>query len=212
MRDGNKKHVLCGLLIIFVALISVKYMMNRATEEKKKIVTVVLPKEDVVDSSRIMDGIRDYAMNGDFLLNVRYEENMSLEELESLPMKHKRQQGILLVYPEKYIGSTLEEAVGHDQILAITDTMTDYFSHTATFAESNERTYALPLAQEVINQLMEKEDAFIYAKNTYKLGYCSMEQMERYLVSGSMEDICLEYQRVDGDEVVNGNMNYLMTE
>ena len=61
-----------------------KCMMARENMEKRNIVAVVLPKEKDVDYSRLMDGIRDYALNNDILLDVWYEDDLSLNELEAL--------------------------------------------------------------------------------------------------------------------------------
>ena len=214
MKNRKRKHFLLILLIILIAIFSAKYMMTRANAEKENIVAVVLPKGKDADYSRVMDGIRDYAMNHDILLDVWYKDSISLEELETLIVDEEKNHamGVLLVYPEKYINGNTGETYDFDNVLAITDTMKEYFSYTATFEESSEVIYPIPVSAEVIKQLTEDSNHFIYIKNTYKLGYCSMQQMEQYAESGSMDDICLEYMKVDGTTIANGDIDSLLTE
>lgn len=214
MKNRKRKHFLLILLIILIAIFSAKYMMTRANSEKENIVAVVLPKDKDVDYSRVMDGIRDYAMNHDILLDVWYKGSISLEELETLIVDEEKNHaiGVLLVYPEKYMNGEADEKYDYDNVLAITDTMKEYFSYTATFEERSEVIYPIPVSAKVIKQLTEDSNHFIYIKNTYKLGYCSMQQMEQYAESGSMDDICLEYMKVDGTTIANGDIDSLLTE
>lgn len=214
MKNRKRKHFLLILLIILIAIFSAKYMMTRANAEKENIVAVVLPKDKDADYSRVMDGIRDYAMNHDLLLDVWYKDSISLEELEILIADEEKNHaiGVLLVYPEKYMNGEADEKYDYDNVLAITDTMKEYFLYTATFEESSEVIYPIPVSAEVIKQLTEDSNHFIYIKNTYKLGYCSMQQMEQYAESGSMDDICLEYMKVDGTTIANGDIDSLLTE
>ena len=214
MKNTKRKHFLLILLIILIAIFSMQYMMSRANLEKKNIVAVVLPKDEAKDYSRMMDGIRDYAMNNDIFLDVWYKDRVSLEELETLIADEEKNHaiGVLLVYPEKYMNGNSDEKYDFDNVLAITDTMKDYFPYTATFEESIEVVYSIPVSAEVIKRLTEDNDQFIYVKNTYKLGYCSMEKMEQYVQNGSMDDICLEYMKVDGTTIANGDIDSLLVE
>lgn len=214
MKNRKRKHFLLILLIILIAEFSMQYMMARENMEKRNIVAVVLPKGKEVDYSRLMDGIRDYAMNHDILLDVWYKDSISLNELEILIADEEKNHamGVLLVYPEKYINGNTGETYDFDNVLAITDTMKEYFSYTATFEESSEVIYPIPVSAEVIKQLTEDSNHFIYIKNTYKLGYCSMQQMEQYAQSGSMDGIYLEYMKVDGTTIANGDIDSLLTE
>lgn len=214
MKNRKRKHFLLILLIILIAVFSMQYMMARENMEKRNIVAVVLPKDKEVDYSRLMDGIRDYAMNHDILLDVWYKDSISLNELEILIADEEKNHamGVLLVYPEKYINGNTGETYDFDNVLAITDTMKEYFSYTATFEESSEVIYPIPVSAEVIKQLTEDSNHFIYIKNTYKLGYCSMQQMEQYAQSGSMDGIYLEYMKVDGTTIANGDIDSLLTE
>lgn len=214
MKNRKRKYFLLILLIILIAVFSMQYMMARENMEKRNIVAVVLPKDKDADYSRVMDGIRDYAMNHNILLDVWYKDSISLEELEILIADEEKNHamGVLLVYPEKYMNEEADEKYDNDNVLAITDTMKEYFSYTATFEESGEVIYPIPVSAEVIKQLTEDSNHYIYVKNTYKLGCCSMQQMEQYAESGSMDDICLEYMKVDGTTIANGDIDSLLTE
>ena len=214
MKNSKRKHFLLILLIVLIAIFSMRYMMTRANVEKKNIVAVVLPNDKETDYARVMDGIRDYAMNNDILLDVWYKDSFSVKQLEMLIADEERNQaiGVLLVYPEKYMNGNPDEKCDFDNVLAITDTMEDYFSYTASFEESGETIYSIPVSAEVIRRLTEDSHQFIYIKNTYKLGYCSMEMMEQHVQNGNMDDICLEYMKADGTTIVNGDIDSLLTE
>lgn len=211
---NSKRNFLLILLIILIAIFSMRYMMSRANEEKKNTVAVVLPKGEAKDCSRIMDGIRDYAMNNDIFLDVWYKESISLKELETLTADEKKNLaiGVLLVYPEKYMKGNAGEKCDLDHVLAITDTMKDYFLYTAAFEKSNEEAYSIPVSAEVIKRLTEDKDQFIYVRNTYKLGYCSMEAIQQYAQTGSMDDLCLECIKADGTVIANGDIDSLLVE
>lgn len=214
MISNRKKYFLLILLIVLIAIFSVQYMITGANMEKRDTVAVVLPRDKDTDYSRMMDGIRDYAMNHDILLDVWYEDSVSLEELETLILEEKKNYalGVLLVYPEKYIKGNADEKYDFENVLAITDTMKENFSYTATFEESSEPIYSIPVSAQVIEKLIEDSDYFIYIKNTYKLGYCSMEKMNQYARSGRIDDIYLEYTKVNGTTIANGKMDSLLVE
>ena len=208
MRNSKRKHFFLILLMVLIAILSVQYKMTRENVEKRNSVAVVLSQNKDIEDSRIMDGIRDYAMNHDILLDVWYIDSITFDELETLISDEKKNQaiGTLLVYPEEYLHGIPGENCDFDHVFAITDTMKDDFLYTATFEENDEAAYSLPIPNEVIEQLLEDSNQFIYIRNTYKLGYCSMEKMR------NMEDICLEYMKVDGMTITNGEIDSLLAE
>ena len=214
MKNSKRKHVLLILLIMLIAIFSMQYMMTIANVENKNTVAVVLPKNGAKDYSRMMDGIRDYAMNNDIFLDVWYKDKVSLGELESLIADEEKNHviGVLLVYPEKYMKRNAEEKCDFDNVLAITDTMKDYFLYTAAFEKGNKDVYSVPVSTEVIKRLTEDNEQFIYVMNTYKLGYCSMEMIQQYAQKGSMDDICLKCMKVDGTTIANGDIDSLLVE
>lgn len=214
MKNNKRKQFLLIILIILIAVFSIQYMMTKANAENKTIVAVVLPKGNDMDYSRVLDGIRDYAMNHDVLLDVWYRDSISPRELQELIVDEEKNDaiGVLLVYPEVYIKGDTNEIYDYDHVLAVTDTMTENFSHTATFEECSEVVYPIPIAPEVLAPIKEDRERFIYIKNTYKLGFCSMQQIEQYAQGGSMDDICLSYMKVDGTTIVNGDIDSLLTE
>ena len=214
MKNSKRKHFLLIILIILIAIFSMQYMMIKANVVKKSIVAVVLPKEKDVDYSRLMDGIRDYALNNEIVLDVWYKDTVSLEELKSLiaNAEKNKSMGILLVYPEEYISRTVDETYHFEHVLAITDTMSDCFLHTATFEKQKEKIYSIPVSAEVIGQLTEDKNQFIFVGNTYKLGYSSMEMMQESSQSGSMEDVCLACMKVDKTTLESGDIDSLLVE
>lgn len=214
MKNSKRKHFLLILLMLLIAVFSMQYMMSRTNIDKKNTVAVVLPRDEAKDYSRVMDGVRDYALNNDIVLDVWYKDSVSMKELEALIAEEEGNHaiGVLLVYPEEYINENADEKYSFDNVLAITDTMRDCFLYTATFEKNSENVYSVPVSAEVIKQLIEDKNQFIYVENTYKLGYSSMEKIQEYYQSGSMDDICLECMKVDGTTIEGGDIDSLLVE
>ena len=214
MKNSKRKHYFLMLILFLTVVFCVRYMMVRANVEKRNSVAIVLPRNEDRDYSRVLDGIRDYALNNEIVLDVWYKDTVSLEELESLiaNAEKNKSMGILLVYPEEYISRTVDETYHFEHVLAITDTMSDCFLHTATFEKQKEKIYSIPVSAEVIGQLTEDKNQFIFVGNTYKLGYSSMEMMQESSQSGSMEDICLACMKVDKTTLESGDIDSLLVE
>ena len=214
MKNSKRKHYFLMLILFLTVVFCVRYMMVRANVEKRNSVAIVLPRNEDRDYSRVLDGIRDYALNNEIVLDVWYKDTVSLEELESLiaNAEKNKSMGILLVYPEEYISRTVDETYHFEHVLAITDTMSDCFLHTATFEKQKEKIYSIPVSAEVIGQLTEDKNQFIFVGNTYKLGYSSMEMMQESSQSGSMEDVCLACMKVDKTTLESGDIDSLLVE
>ena len=214
MKNRKGKHFFLMLMIFLIALSSTKYIMQRTNAEKKNTVAVVLPQTEIKGRSGVMDGIRDYALNHDIVLDVWYQESLSSEELEALIAAEVKNRaiGILLVSPEAYMSEHTEEVYAYGNVLAITDTMKEQFLYTATFEESEEKVYTVPVPASVVRQLTEGQEDCIYLKNTYEQGYRSMEMVQQYDRTGSMGNLCMAYRKVDGATIANGEIDALLVE
>ena len=214
MKSRKEKHFFLMLMIFLIALSSTKYIMQRTNAEKKNTVAVVLPQAEVKGRSGVMDGIRDYALNHDIVLDVWYRESLSAEELETLIAAEVKNRaiGVLLVSPESYMTEQTEEVYDYGNVLAITDTMEEQFLYTATFEEKEGTVYEIPVPAAVVRQLTEDREGFIYLKNTYAQGYRSMEMVQQYDRTGNMGNLCMEYQKVDGATIATGEIDALLVE
>ena len=213
MKNRKGKHFLLLLVIFLVAMSVTQYLLHRTNAEKKNTVAVVLPRTEAKGHSGLMDGIRDYALNHDIVLDVWYRESLSSEELKELVSAEVKNHaiGVLLVLPEAYMTAD-EEEIRYGNVLAITETMEEQFLYTATFAEKEEPAYTVPVPAAVVHRLTEDPEEFIYLKNTYALGYRSMEMVQQYDRTGSLSDICMEYQKMDGAMINNGEIDALLVE
>lgn len=214
MKSRKEKHFFLMLMIFLIALSSTKYIMQRTNAEKKNTVAVVLPQTETKGRSGVMDGIRDYALNHDIVLDVWYRESLSAEELEALIAAEVKNRaiGILLVSPEAYMTEQTEEIYAYGNVLAITDTMKEQFLYTATFEEREGKVYTVPVPAAVVRQLTEEQEGCIYLKNTYEQGYRSMEMVQQYDRTGSMSNLCMAYRKVDGATIANGEIDALLVE
>ena len=214
MKNRKGKHFFLMLMIFLITLSSTKYIMQRTNAEKKNTVAVVLPQAETKGRSGVMDGIRDYALNHDIVLDVWYRESLSSEELEALVAAEVKNHaiGVLLVSPESYMTEQTEEVYDYGNVLAITDTMKEQFLYTATFEEKEGTAYEIPVPASVVRQLTEASEGFIYLKNTYAQGYRSMEMVQQYDRTGSMGNLCMAYRKVDGATIANGEIDALLVE
>ena len=214
MKSRNGKHLLLMFVIFLIAMSLAQLITHRTNAQKKNTVAVVLPQAETKGRSGVMDGIRDYAMNHDIVLDIWYQERMSSEELEELIAAEVKNHaiGILLVSPESYMTVKTEEVYEYGNVLAITDRMKDQFLYTVTFEEMEERAYTVPVSASVVRRLVEDPEDFIYLKNTYAQGYRSMEMVQQYDRTGSMGNLCMEYQKVDGATIATGEIDALLVE
>ena len=181
MKNNKKKYALVIILILFIAFFSSQCMMTRTNTESKKTVAVILPYTYNKENSRILDAIRDYAHNNSIILDVWHEKSLSSNELSSIIANEEQNHaiGILLIYPENYL-TQQEKHYDYNNVLAITATMQTAFSHYAAFENSPSPSYLLPVSAQVIKKIQDGKTNCIYIKNTYKLGYESIQMLDTY--------------------------------
>ena len=200
MRQSRKKHAVLILLLLLIALVSTGLMTKHRKIEKRSRMTVVLPKNEPEDLSELQDGIRDYEYDHQVKLDVWYKEQMSAEELKKLIKEEKKNnsKGVVLVYPENYLEKQADGYVYKD-VLAVTDRMQKEFKYYASFAESKEKAYRLPVKTSVLEQVKNGKKKEILLENTYKLGYESMK----------MKTITLKPIKLDRETMESGKYDAL---
>lgn len=212
MKNNKKKYALLIILILFIAFFSSQCMMTRANTESKKTIVVILPSTYKKENSRILDAIRDYAYNNSIILDVWHEKSLSSNKLASIITKEEQNHaiGILLIYPENYLAQQ-EKHYDYDNVLAITDTMQTAFSYYASFENSPSPSYSLPVSAQVIKKVQDGKTDCIYIKNTYKLGYESIQMLDTYSRNKYMKDISIPCQKVDKAAIEGGELDFLFT-
>lgn len=207
--NSKKKHIVLILLLILIAVVSVRYMSEQNHGKLKCRITIVLPRNVQENLNSVQEGIRDYAYNNQIQLDVWYEEEMSEKELADLVKDEKKNRsvGVLLVYPEFYLE---KKQYHYDEILALTDTMQESFKHYATFAPREKETYRMPVSETVLEQIKKGQKEAVYMENTYRLGYECMQMIETCRKKNSMENICLYPVRIDRETIENGSLDALL--
>lgn len=198
MRQSRKKHAVLILLLLLIALVSTGLMTKHSKIEKRSRMTVVLPENEPEDLTALQDGIRDYAYDHQVKLDVWYKEQMSAEELKKLIKEEKKNdsKGIVLVYPEVYL-EMRPEGYDYNQVLAVTDTMQDYFKYSAFFADAGEKTYRLPVKASVLKKIRNGQKQEILLENTYRLGYESMKMQTVILKPVKLNQEIMESGKYD---------------
>lgn len=212
MKNNKKKYALVIILILFIAFFSSQCMMTRTNTESKKTVAVILPYTYNKENSRILDAIRDYAHNNSIILDVWHEKRLSSNELSSIIANEEQNHaiGILLIYPENYL-TQQEKHYDYNNVLAITATMQTAFSHYASFENSPSSSYLLPVSAQVIKKIQDGKTDCIYIKNTYELGYESIQMLDTYSRNKYMKDISIPCHKVDKAAIESGELDALLT-
>ena len=210
--SSKKKHII--LILVLIALISFRYMTVRNHRAEKSRITIVLPQNTQEDLSSVQEGIRDYAYDHQIKLDVWYKKQMSEKSFAELVKEEKqnRSMGILLVYPEFYLKKT-QNGYKYKEVLALTDTMKESFLHYAAFVrrEQEEETYRMPISETVLGQIKSGRKKVVYMENTYRLGYESMQMLEKKGKTKDMKNICLKPVRLDKERMESGEYDALLS-
>ena len=211
MKNKKKKYAFLIILILFIAFFSSQCMMTRTNTEGKKTVAVILPNTYNKENSRILDAIRDYAYSNSLILDMWHEQQLSPSKLASIVATEEKNHaiGILLIYPENYL-TKKEKHYDYDNVLAITDSMQSVFSYHATFENSPCPSYFLPVSAQVIKKVQNGKTDCIYIKNTYKLGYESIQMLDTYSRNKYMQNISIPCQKVDKTTIESGKLDALL--
>lgn len=212
MKNNKKKYILLILLMLLIAFFSSQCMMTRTNTENKKTVAVILPSSYEKQYSRILDAMQDYAYSNSIILDMWHEKELSSDKLASIITEEEQNHaiGILLIYPENYLIQK-EKHYDYDNVLAITDSMQSSFSHYAAFENTPSPSYFLPVSAQVIKEVQEGKKDCIYIKNTYKLGYESIQMLNTYSKNKHMQNVPVSCQKIDKAAIESGALDALLT-
>lgn len=213
MRQSKKKHAVLILLLVLIAIVSVRYMTEKNDRDKICKMTLVLPKMTQQNLSSVQEGIRDYAYQHQVQFDVWYEEKMSKNELENLIKEEQKNQsvGVLLVYPEDYLEKT-EKRYYYEEVLALTDTMQNSFSYYAGFEKTKGETCRLPVDETILEQIKNGKKEEIELENTYRLGYESVQMLAEHGKKNQMKPIILKPVKLDKKTLDDGSLDALFAE
>lgn len=85
------------------------------------------------------------------------------------------------------------------------------FSHYAAFENSLSSSYLLPVSAQVIKKIQDGKTDCIYIKNTYELGYESIQMLDTYSRNKYMKDISIPCHKVDKAAIESGELDALLT-
>ena len=213
MRQSKKKHAVLIVLLVLIAIVSVRYMTEKNDQDKICKMTLVLPKTTSQDLSSVQEGIRDYAYQHQVRFDVWYKEKMSKIELENLIEEAQKNQsvGVLLVYPEDYLEET-KKGYHYEEVLALTDTMQDSFSYYVGFAKTKGETCRLPVDETILEQIKNGEKEGIQLENTYRLGYESVQMLAEHGKKNQMKSIILKSVKLDKKTLEEGSLDALFAD
>lgn len=178
MKQSKAKHIILVVILISMAFVSILYVRDRDYASKNKRIAIVYPKDSPILIQEVQEGIQDYAYDHSIKLDVWYQDHMTHNELDTLVSEEYRNKaiGILLVYPEKYMK---KESYEYGNVLALTDTMKESFTYSATFIKVNQEIVRLPVDESLLEEIKQGKKDSVYLENTYKLGYKSMQMINK---------------------------------
>ena len=72
-------------------------------------------------------------------------------------------------------------------------------------------SYLLPVSAQVIKKIQDGKTDCIYIKNTYELGYESIQMLDTYSRNKYMKDISIPCHKVDKAAIESGELDALLT-
>ena len=204
MKQSKAKHIILVVILISMAFVSILYVRDRDYASKNKRIAIVYPKDSPILIQEVQEGIQDYAYDHSIKLDVWYQDHMTHNELDTLVSEeyHNKAIGILLVYPEKYMK---KESYEYGNVLALTDTMKDSFTYSATFIKVNQEIVRLPVNESLLEEIKQGKKDSVYLENTYKLGYKSMQMINKREDKKQLSNVQLKPDKINKKILEDGN-------
>lgn len=204
MKQSKAKHIILVVILISMAFVSILYVRDRDYASKNKRIAIVYPKDSPILIQEVQEGIQDYAYDHSIKLDVWYQDHMTHNELDTLVSEeyHNKAIGILLVYPEKY---TNKESYEYGNVLALTDTMKDSFTYSATFIKVNQEIVRLPVDESLLEEIKQGKKDSVYLENTYKIGYKSMQMINKREGKKQLSNVQLKPDKINKKILEDGN-------
>lgn len=204
MKQSKAKHIILVVILISMAFVSILYVRDRDYASKNKRIAIVYPKDSPILIQEVQEGIQDYAYDYSIKLDVWYQDHMTHNELDTLVSEeyHNKAIGILLVYPEKYMK---KESYEYGNVLALTDTMKDSFTYSATFIKVNQEIVRLPVDESLLEEIKQGKKDSVYLENTYKLGYKSMQMINKREGKKQLSNVQLKPDKINKKILEDGN-------
>lgn len=204
MKQSKAKHIILVVILISMAFVSILYVRDKDYASKNKRIAIVYPKDSPILIQEVQEGIQDYAYDHSIKLDVWYQDHMTHNELDTLVSEEYRNKaiGILLVYPEKYMK---KESYEYGNVLALTDTMKDSFTYSATFIKVNQEIVRLPVDESLLEEIKQGKKDSVYLENTYKLGYKSMQMINKREDKKQLSNVQLKPDKINKKILEDGN-------
>lgn len=204
MKQSKAKHIILVVILISMAFVSILYVRDRDYASKNKRIAIVYPKDSPILIQEVQESIQDYAYDHSIKLDVWYQDHMTHNELDTLVSEeyHNKAIGILLVYPEKYMKKGSYE---YGNVLALTDTMKDSFTYSATFIKVNQEIVRLPVDESLLEEIKQGKKDSVYLENTYKLGYKSMQMINKREDKKQLSNVQLKPDKINKKILEDGN-------
>lgn len=204
MKQSKAKHIILVVILISMAFVSILYVRDRDYASKNKRIAIVYPKNSPILIQEVQEGIQDYAYDHSIKLDVWYQDHMTHNELDTLVSEeyHNKVIGILLVYPEKYMK---KESYEYGNVLALTDTMKDSFTYSATFIKVNQEIVRLPVDESLFEEIKQGKKDSVYLENTYKLSYKSMQMINKREDKKQLSNVQLKPDKINKKILEDGN-------
>lgn len=204
MKQSKAKHIILVVILISMAFVSILYVRDRDYASKNKRIAIVYPKDSPILIQEVQEGIQDYAYDHSIKLDVWYQDHMTHNELDTLVSEEYRNKaiGILLVYPEKYMK---KESYEYGNVLALTDTMKDSFTYSATFIKVNQEIVRLHVDESLFEEIKQGKKDSVYLENTYKLSYKSMQMINKCEDKKQLSNVQLKPDKINKKILEDGN-------
>ena len=98
-----------------------------------------------------------------------------------------------------------KESYEYGNVLALTDTMKESFTYSATFIKVNQEIVRLPVDESLLEEIKQGKKDSVYLENTYKLGYKSMQMINKREDKKQLSNVQLKPDKINKKILEDGN-------
>lgn len=221
MRHKIQRYVLPALAIM-MAIAMVGQLLSRSQQQDTRTVhlSVILPAEQPKNDSRLMDGVRDCAMDYSIVIHTIYSDSMQTAQLQDLLDTEAQigSEGTFAVYPELYLRTDAQSDgvihTGDHTVLALTDTLRDAFSYHAEYRAQTGAVTAENRFTDMdqIRQVLAGEREQLYVPNEYQMGYYCIRALYQHAMGNAMADVSADYVVLTKQRIESGSYDALLSE
>lgn len=222
MKNNIKKYrlLLAAAILILSAVIG-RFIFEEQLNRQAQL-TVIMPRGNEQDVSKLMEGVRDCAQDYHLQLDIQYGFAWSERQWSQTIQEEKDlgSDGILLLYPERFLSiqrnnETLSRTYPVP-VLCYSEENYTCFPFYASFNQSSVQAEDIVsddgLTEERLKQMQAGSLRGVWIPNWYQLGYLCIEKLYFHKNGSSMENVQADMLWITKKDIDAGTYDALLGE